>query len=238
MAWGAELAILTDEYPPISFGKDGVASGLGSEVVNEIQRRLGTHAVIQLLPWARAYAAALRDANTALFATVRTAERETLFKWVGPLATVSTSFYARRGSGLKITQLAQAKDMGPIIVPLEYYSHQFLRSEGFSKLEPVSSPEIMARMVLAGRRPLMVNDNLTLPALLAKSGAQPQDVELLYTFMESQLYIAFSNATSDATVQQWQAALDDMKRDGSFARLYQKWLPGTKPPGLRPAAPG
>lgn len=232
---GAELQILTEENPPISFSEGGKAAGLGSDIVNAIQRRLKSAVAPQVLPWARAYSMLQHEPNVALFATMRTAEREAQFKWVGPIATVKTGFYARRGAGVRVASLAQARAAGMILVPREYYTHQVLLQQGFANLQPVSRPDIMVRMLMAGRRELMVGDNLTMGALLRAVGARAGDAEPVYTFMESQYYIAFSQRSADALVQRWQASLDDMKRDGSFAAIYAKWLPGEAPPGLRPA---
>jgi polar amino acid transport system substrate-binding protein len=231
-----DLQIFTEEYPPVSFSKSGQAAGFGSEVVAEIQRRVGSHAQIHVVPWARGYQMVLQNKNVALFATMRTDEREHLFKWVGPLTTVKTSFYARRESAVQIKNMADAKALDPILVPRQYYSQQYLQSAGFPNLEQVDTPEMMVHMLLAGRRSTMVTDNLTLGALLEKAGAARPDVRPLYTFLESQNYIAFSHNTPDALVQQWQSALDDMKRDGSFAKLYETWLPGETPPGISPSA--
>jgi len=230
-----ELTVLTEEYPPITFTRDGKVTGLGSEVVEEIQRRIKDDTPIQVVPWARGYNMALKTPNVALFATMRTAERETLFKWVGPLTTVKTSFYARRGSNIHVANLEEAKRLEKIFVPYEYYSHQFLKDRGFENLATTTSPEIMARMLIDKRSPVMTSDNLTLQAILAPTGAKPQDVELIYTFMTSQNYVAFSTATPDDTVRLWQNTLDQMKRDGSFARIYKKWLPGETPPGIKPS---
>ena len=232
----AELRVLTEEYPPVSFQTAGRASGLGSEVVEEIQHRIGSHVTIQVVPWARGYRMVLDDPDVALFATMRTPERESLFKWVGPLTTVTTSFYAKHGATIRLNSLADAKAAASIVVPREYYSHQVLRNLGFTNLEPVTTPEMTVRMLLAGHGVLIAADNLTLPALLTEAGASRNDVELVYSFMQSQNYIAFSRGTPDELVQSWQSSLDDMKRDGSFARIYEKWLPGESPPGIKPMA--
>jgi polar amino acid transport system substrate-binding protein len=232
-----ELQIFTEEYPPVSFSKNGQAAGFGTEVVAEIQRRIGSQALIHVVPWARGYQMVLQNGSVALFATMRTDEREHLFKWVGPLTTVKTSFYAKRESPVQIRNMTDAKALDPILVPRQYYSQQYLQSAGFSNIEPVDTPEMMVHMLMVGRRSTMVTDNLTLDALLAKVGAARKDVRLLYTFLESQNYIAFSHNTPDALVQKWQSALDDMKRDGSFAKLYETWLPGEIPPGINPDVP-
>ena len=81
----AELRLLTEQAPPTSFLRDGQPEGYAVEVVRELIRRTGSQARIELLPWTRAYFLAKSEADTGLFSVVRTAEREALFQWVGPI---------------------------------------------------------------------------------------------------------------------------------------------------------
>lgn len=219
------LRLYTEEYPPINYSEDGEATGLASEVVREIMRRTGQHAPIEVVPWARGYQLARTRPNTGLFVTMRTPAREALFKWVGPLARAITGFYALRSSALRLASLEQARQFGAIAVPRDWYSHQRLQAEGFANLYPVTGPAQVIRMLKRGRVKLMVLDNLSLNALLAQGGVRADEVELLYSFMHSDAYIAFSPQTDDALIARWQTELDDMKADGSFAALYRKWLP-------------
>jgi polar amino acid transport system substrate-binding protein len=232
VARGAELTLYTEEYPPINFSRDGKAAGLSTEVVEEILRRTGTRVPITVVPWARGYRSALEEPNVGLFVAMRTPEREPLLKWVGPVTTVRTSFYSRRGADLKVTSLDDARKVEVIAVPREWFSHQVLRSLGFANLDPVANTDVMVRLALTGRAQLMVADNQTLPAQLTQVDATMAQVDRHYTFLKTSSYIAFSRGTPDAVVRQWQQTLNEMKRDGSFARIYTRWLPGDMPPGI------
>ena len=50
------------------------------------------------------------------------------------------------------------------------------------------------------------------------------------------MYIAFSKKADKKLVEIWQSTLDEMKKDGSFNKLHQKWLKTAKIPGV--AKPG
>jgi len=226
LAQAQPLRLYTEEYPPINFSQDGEAAGLSTEVVREIMRRTGQNVPIRVVPWARGYQQALQRPNTGLFVTMRTEPREPLFKWVGPLTRNITGFYALRSAFISIDSLEQARTFKEIAVPRDWYSHQRLVAEGFSNLNPVTSPTQMVSMLKRGRVKLMVLDNLSLNAMLAQGDIQPDEVQLLFSFMHSDSYIAFSLGTDDALIERWQRELDDMKVDGSFAAIYQKWLPG------------
>ncbi|MDD0845217.1 substrate-binding periplasmic protein [Pseudomonas sp. Gutcm_11s] len=218
------LQLYTEEYPPLNFARDGRPVGLAVDLVRELFERTGDHGVISVVPWARGYQAAQDEPNTALFVTMRTPEREQRFKWVGPLAMAITSFYALKGSGIRIGSLEEAAQVGTIAVPRQWYSYQALQGQGLPNLYGVIGPQQMMSMLRHGRVPVVVADNLTLESLLALGGLRPGSVEPLYGFLHSEAYIAFSPSTADAVVQNWQEALDSMKRDGSFALIYRRWL--------------
>ncbi len=120
------------------------------------------------------------------------------------------------------------------MVVRDFYTHQLLQKLGFTNLELVPKPETMVKMAVNDRAPLMFTSNVTLPDLLEKAGAKPNDLELLYTVTSIQTYVAFSAGTAKDIVARWQAALDGMKRDGSYAAIYAKWLPGEAPTRIRP----
>jgi len=228
------LRLYTEEYPPINFSEDGKPAGLATEVVQVIMQRTGQSAPISVVPWARGYQQALTRPNTGLFVTMRTREREALFKWVGPITRSVASFYALRSSFLSIKSLDEAREYGEIAVPRDWYSHQRLQALGFTNLTPVTGPAQVVRMLKLGRVKLMVLDNLTISTLLAQGDIQMNEVQLLFEFVYSDSYIAFSHDTDDALIARWQRELDGMKNDGSFAAIHQKWLPGEPLPPLVP----
>ncbi len=229
-AQAKDLQIFTEENKPLNFTENGKVTGFSTEVVQEIQKRLGTNEPIQVVPWARGFQATREEADTMLYSTMRIEEREAFFKWVGPLTIVKTSFYGKKGGNIKLTNLNEAKLVQSIGVPRAFYSQQFLMDEGFKNLDVADNPSLMLKKFLEGRNPVFVSHEFTLPSLLTKEGVPEGEVVPLFTFMEKGHYLAFSQKTSDEVVQKWQKALDDMKRDGTFAKIFNKWLPGKKMP--------
>ena len=57
-------------------------------------KRSGTPYHLHFLPWARAYTYGLEKPQHCVFSTSRTAEREALFKWVGPVSQIDWVLYA------------------------------------------------------------------------------------------------------------------------------------------------
>jgi polar amino acid transport system substrate-binding protein len=226
------LKILTEENPPLNFSKDGEVTGLATEVVRDLVKRTGTRGKIRLIAWQDGYQALLEQPDVALFSTVMTAERKPLFKWVGPLAVLDTNLYALKGSATKVANLDDARKVNRIATVSKYYSEQMLKAEGFTNTQSYPDREATVRALLDGKVQLLASSNLGMPAALKQVGGSLNDVEIAFTLSTDLFYVAFSEGTSPQLVARWQDALDGMKRDGSFAKIYARWLPAEIPPGI------
>lgn len=230
----AELRLLTEEAPPMSFTRDGEPSGFSVEVVRALLARTGDSGKIEVLPWTRAFHLAQQAADTALFSTVRTPVREDRFHWVGPIVVGTTSFYSLKSRHLVIDTLQQAAASGPLALPKQWYTYETLTAQGFSNLYGVSSSKQMVTMLRHGRVKLIATEDLTLAGELAAAELKPQDVTAHVPFMRSAYYIAFSPQTSVVRVMRWQRALQQMHEDGSLAAILKRWLPHAAMPPMEP----
>lgn len=234
LSQAAPLQLYTEEYPPVSFSANGRAEGMASELVRELLKRLGESGEISVVPWARGYHTVQQTPNTALFATIRNAEREPLFRWVGPILLAQDSFYALKNSGIQLHDLTDVAKAGPVAVPRDWFSYQELRNLGLTNLLGVTEPEQMFKMLKRGRVKLIVADNLSFystgDAAQQVDYLTAKDVEVALPYRASLGYITFWHGTDPAVIQRWQRELDAMKADGSFSRIYQRWLPGEPEP--------
>lgn len=229
-AQAQELQILTEDWPPISFGSGAKAEGMAVEVVQAMQAHMGSHQPIQVVPWARGYKALLEEPNTLLFTVGRSEEREKLMVLLGPIAISTTSLYTRKGNA------ARLHGMGEEIQKLKvgaYRSSIFAdtaRKKGFQNIEQAPTPQIIANMLLAKRFDLWVEGSLVVSSVLKDIGHTADDVEKVKVLDSLELYLAFSTSTSAATIKIWEDALRWLKKEGHFARIHQKWLPNEPPP--------
>lgn len=229
---GDSLRILTADNPPLNFRRDGEITGLATDVVRELIERTGARGSIEMVSWPEGYKELSADANVALFSTVMTAERKELFQWVGPLVTLDTNLYALKGSRIEIANLDQARKAGTIATVTKYYSEQMLADENFTDTESCPDRATTLRQLLDGKVKLVVASNTEMPAALEAMGVPVDAVKNAFTLSTDLVYIAFSKGMSPALVARWQQALDAMKRDGPFARIYARWFPAEIPPGI------
>ena len=219
----AELTILTENLPPLNYLKDGVLVGPSVEIVKEIQRRVGSHEQIKVYPWARAYKMALEDENIVLFGTTYTKERHDKFKWIGPLATKRDILVAKKGSGIKINSLEDAKKVKRIGTLRDDTRERLLNSLGFTNLEPVSDEQKNAKKLVLGRIDLWTYKKPGLKTVCELAGVDYNEIEEVYHLRKIDLMIAFSKKTSDSIVQNWRNAFNEMLADGTIMQIRKKW---------------
>jgi polar amino acid transport system substrate-binding protein len=218
------VRLITENFPPLNFeGKDGTAKGKSTAVVRGMLSRLGQAAGIEVLPWAEGYSLALNTSNVGLFSTARTLARESLFKWVGPIGAFEKSLYGRANSTLEITSLDAARSAGSICVVSADVRAQMLTERGFTNLVFSQTDEGCVRDLAAGKVDLWFGSPDSAPFTAYIAGVDPDSMKVAYSVERSEVYIAFSNSTPDATVKAWQAALDSMKRDGFYDALMGKY---------------
>ncbi|MBU2631115.1 MAG: ABC transporter substrate-binding protein [Proteobacteria bacterium] len=105
-----ELVIMTEEYAPYNFKKDGKVQGIAVDMMVEMLKKVGSSQTlddIQLLPWARGYRNVQEMPNAVLFSTTRTKERENIFKWVCPINTLRTEVIALKSRNIKINSVQE-----------------------------------------------------------------------------------------------------------------------------------
>lgn len=223
MASAANFKIMTEEYPPFNYSDGGQITGLSTEVTLEIAKRIGHPTDLEMLPWARAYKLIQKDSGLILYSMTRTEAREDLFKWVGPVAANKWVLFAKKGSGVSISSLEDAKSVKKIGTYKDDAAESFLIAEGFGNLDSVINDEQNVPKLMAGRINLWIVGELQGIYKAKKKGVSDQ-LEKVLDVKDTELYIAFSKDTSDDVIATWQKALDDMKADGSYDAILKKYL--------------
>ena len=218
------LQLVTENYPPITFMKDGKVTGFATEVVQEILKRLNQPDNIKMMAWDDAYNLALEEKNVVLFSATRTEKREMLFKWVGPIGSYHDILYARSGSGIVINSLEDAKKVGKIGVVDGWFSTEFLTGLDFKNLESTKLPADNAKKLVEGKVDLCAFTDTTAPEILKEAGYSMDEIIPAYVIKTYEYYIAFSKDTSDEIVNDWRRSFEEMKTDGTFDKISKKWI--------------
>lgn len=218
------LYITTETSAPASMMDGGRVIGTGTDKVREIMVRSGISYTIELLPWKRAYTSALTRTDGCVYSTTRTAERENLFKWVGPTDEAEWVLLARADRALQINSLEEARSMR-----IGTYNgdarDDYLRARGFL-VDPAPNDLINPRKLLMNRIDLWAASLRRGSAVLAQNGWADRIVPV-FTFAKVRVYLACNPAVPDELIAKMNEALDAMGRDGTMRKIerkYETWV--------------
>ncbi|MBN1971073.1 MAG: transporter substrate-binding domain-containing protein [Candidatus Delongbacteria bacterium] len=224
-SWAVSFNVVTEEYPPYNYSDKGKVTGISTEIIQEILLRTGIDYQLKVYPWARSYKMATEEPNTIIYSITYTEQRKPLFKWVGPLIPTTVDVFAKKSSMIKINGYDDLKNY-KIGVVKDDIGEQLLISNGVpaSNLEEVAQPLLNLKKLAIDRVDMVSYEGNVVNWLLTNNDMTPSDYEKVYTLQEGQLYIGFEKNTPDDVINKCQAALDEMKKDGTYNKILQTYM--------------
>jgi polar amino acid transport system substrate-binding protein len=211
---------LATEVPPYNTRQGDPAAGLGTDMVREIMARAGIGYSIDVLPWKRAYSAALERRDACVYATTRTLEREHQFKWIGPIADADWVLMARADRKLTLGSLEEAQRYR-----IGTYNgdarDQYLRARGFN-VDPAPDDLANPRKLMLGRIDLWAASLGRSSQTLARLGYAGKVVPV-FVFNRISTYLACNQAVPDPLLVRMNAALETMERDGTARAIRRRY---------------
>lgn len=180
------LVINTEDYPPFNYaGSQGQILGSATKVLRTALRSADIDAEFRLLPWARAYTAARLREQHCVYSTTRTAERESLFRWAGPLAVNEWAAFSLAGRNIQAGSMDQLAHLR-IGSFREDAVGNYVEAQGIKVLRARNERENLARLD-AGLVDVVVTGKATGEFL---ASAQNVALHHLFTFYRAPLYLA------------------------------------------------
>ena len=220
---GTRLYITTEQSGTSSMLDKGRVVGVATDKVREAMQRAGVAHTIDLLPWKRAYAAALQRPDACVYSTTRTPERERLFKWAGPTDIGQWVLMGRADREWNLDNLEQARKLR-----IGTYNgdarDQFLRERGF-QVDAAPNDLMNPRKLMLGRIDLWAASVRSSETMLARHGWDKQIVPVL-VFNRIEVYLACNRAVPDAVIDRLNVAFAEIAKDGTGRRIeraYDNW---------------
>ncbi|SCK11507.1 ABC transporter substrate-binding protein [Vogesella sp. LIG4] len=223
-AWAADpvtLRLLTEDYPPFNMlAANSQISGSATDIVRELMQRNGIRYSIELLPWLRAFNRAVLEPGTCVYSTTRTDPRESLFKWIGPVAENPWVLYARSDNPRVPNTLEDARRYrlggyaGDAVA-------QYLIARNFD-VDLANSDEQNVRKLQAGRIDYWATGKYIGAQLAAREKAG--NIRPVLTFNTTFMYLACNLGLSDQLVGQLNDTLHKMQKDGTVAKINAHYL--------------
>ena len=146
-----------------------------------------------------------------------------MFKWVGPIASKKQLLFSKKGNGIVINTLEDAKNVKTIGTLREDAKEQYLKQQGFTNIHSSNTWPSALKMLMSDRVNLLTQTDLDIAVVAKEAGIDLDKMEAVHTLKTTILYIGVSKETSDEIVKPWQSTLDEIKRDGTFEQTIRKW---------------
>ena len=223
-AFAGDLLILTEDAPPLNYIPEGGGlTGPSAEIVREIQHRIGDQSPIKVWPWARSYFMIKHEPGIMLFSMARSEAREELFQWVGPIGDFSWAFIALKDAEIVLETIDDARELEHIGVYHGDVREEYLRDLGFTNLDVTTTPRSLIMKLIHNRNQVILFDMNGAVTTAMDSGLDPTSFQAILEVKTMDLYCAFSKDTPDEVIRTWQKALDQMKADGTYQAILEKW---------------
>ncbi|MFE8070878.1 transporter substrate-binding domain-containing protein [Marinobacteraceae bacterium S3BR75-40.1] len=224
-----DIRWMSEQYPPYNYVDDnGTPKGVTFDVLFKMFEKIGyklPKGDVEFLPWARSYRTLQSDPHTALFSMTYTPEREKLFQFVGPIIPSKIGVIAKKSRGLSV---ASADDLNGLTIGAirDDIGHQMLQSQGVKdgSIHLMSNTRNMLKMLQRDRVDAVAYGNDIALWNLKQMGADTSEYEVVYILKDGKMGYAFHKDTDPALLKKLQAALDQLKADGSVESISNQYL--------------
>ncbi|MFG6447638.1 substrate-binding periplasmic protein [Roseateles sp. BYS180W] len=226
-AQAADLLGVTEDLPPYAYREHGRNLGLANEVLNRVAQRSGLKIQRRQQPWALAQATVRSHPNSFLYVTVRAPAREPLYRWVGPVDDCDITLLALQGSGRSFP--AQPSDSRPLRIGVVRGSPvpDMLRALGVAERSIYLTPgsETSAKMLYGGHLDMLAGLMLPYAYQAARAGFDPRRLTVLRPLRQGfGCYFAFNPQVSEAVLQRFSQAFEELQRSGELQALRLQYL--------------
>jgi len=224
------IAFLTEHYPPLNYEQEGKLYGVSVDILEGLFDKMNVNLTrnnVVLKNWSEAYQQTLNQAHTMLFSTARIPERESLFKWVGPIAPEKTIVLALTANNIEITAITELNNYSVGVIR-DYAAILMLTDQGVLPEAMVSFNDVehLYNALSNGDVDCIVYSETGNTLIIESLGMNAADVETVYLAGVVENYFAFNAETSDEIITLFQQYLDQLKLDktGDGSSVYEKIL--------------
>lgn len=189
----------------------GEVSGKSTHLLKELFHASGDaieNDTIVLLPWARGYHDVLNTKNTMIYSTLRTAEREALFQWVGPIGQMTLGVIAKKRKHIRISDASMLSRYKIATIP-DTGSERILVTLGvpLESFDRFANATSQVKKLAENRVDAIAYSIDGAYEILQEMGCDIEDYEVVYLLKQSDLYFAFNKQTDPKRIEHLNATL-------------------------------
>lgn len=224
------LHLVTEDWPPYGFLKDGRAQGLDVDLLQAAAARIGVKLEIEFLPWSRAMDMVTNGAADGIFSLYDLPERRSFLKFCAtPLGeeTLVVVYAKARPPRPPIRSLADLSNLRVGVLQDNVHSPEFDQATHFVREVSLTSDQALKKL-LNGRMDVQVMNLINFRDLVNTTAEfKGQFAVTDYVVNQQKLYLGFSVAAlkkKDLPVEKLTKALADLIREGKTKALADQYL--------------
>lgn len=225
------IRLVSEEFAPLQFSKQGVNAGYVHQYLQEAIRRVNlkypiTISSYEFLPWKRAMKAAVSAPNVLFFSISRTPKREQQYHWLGEVSVYHQSFHRLKNNPIQARNISQLKAAShSISVQHGGAVFDYLTSQDFkfgTDFHYYINHRQGIRQLFNNRVDLIPLNDATARQAACREGFDGNQLvaQIPIKPLANPLWAVFSKGTSNELVTLFREAMRDIKREGLFEQYY------------------
>jgi len=222
------VRIVTEQLPPFSYPEGDEVRGASTEVVRAVMNRAGLDFAIEVLPWRRAFDAALHDRNVLIYSVARNAAREDQLAWIGKICDRRLALYClRERQDLLNTPLLELHQATVAVIQGDA-SIEVLRQRGFgdANLHILRDAEanLASTHVVEGRSDFFVSNPDRMRFAVRGTPLQGRFAQHSVIWEGDGYYLAANPSSSPELLARISAAFSDLEASGELKQIFDRAL--------------
>ncbi len=211
------IQVMTMEMPPyvMPMAKNGIVI----DVLNEIGKKAGFQFQFAVTPLKRAAVEVKESVGSCVAPMDRSQERETEYKWIGPVLITQYSFFSLKNSNFQFDTFMDAKTKkvgllrGSVV-------EEILSAKKF-EIEIANDDFQNVKKLQAKRFELWASDSLAAPYWARQ---EKVEIENVYTFATTLASMACNKSIEDKKIEKMNHELTLMYKDGRMKKIFNKYM--------------
>lgn len=223
-------------WPAIYRGKNGKPAGIFNDILTEVFKRLNIPLKKEVYPWKRAQML-VKEGKADGMVTVYTKERRKFTVATEPIWEVEETLFFRRDNPkackiLKINSFDDLKGFTLVDIQGSGWTKEQYKAHGIKNVIWVPNTDSAFNMIARGRADIFIMFNLNAFRLLTEKRAQggplsecyKNIVAIMPSFAKLKFRLLIRKSSPFAKmVNDINRVLEEMKKDGTFERIRQKY---------------
>ncbi len=221
-------SLVAEDYAPYVIQKNGVVSGMSTELVKAAMEAVNIKNDIVVNPWTTIYDKLQKSTNYLAFTCGRTEIREDMFIWIEQVGTYTGSIYSLKSNKTKINNLNDLKKFITGSVN-QHYTAQYLLKKGFTEgvnIVSVDVDETNVKKLIEKKIDFLIANDLGISNIIKNNSKYANKLKKVYTINELTVpaYLVASKGTDQAIIDKFREGFKIIKTNGKYDEILSNYI--------------